>query len=86
MSNEIILTTKEELRSIIKSAIMDVLPSATTQQQPVKDAELISQSDACKLLGITNATIISWKKQGKVKYKKLGGRVFFNKTELVNIG
>lgn len=40
---------------------------------------------AAEYVGVSRSTIYLWVKQGRLKQRKLGGRLFFEKVELDNL-
>lgn len=48
--------------------------------------KLLSQTEASKFLGVAKSTIIRWEQQNRIKPSRIGGRIFYKKSDLLNIG
>lgn len=81
--SEIILTTKSELEEIITSSLkrLNVQNFVTGQQ----NEEVMNQKQAALFLGVSQSTLISWKKKGLVSYQQLRGssKVRYYKSQLI---
>ena len=82
MSSVIIIQLSlEELKSIIAESIQAALSSYQCQADNGDELLTISQAEA--FFDVTRQTIGNWRKQGKVVAKKMGGRVYMRKSELL---
>lgn len=81
--SEIILTTKRELEEIITNSLkrLSVQDLLTGQQ----NEEVMNQKQAALFLGVSQSTLISWKKKGLVSYQQLRGssKVRYYKSQLM---
>ena len=70
------------LKTLIKEAVSELL--LTSQDlMPQKDAQkLYSIADLCKQFDVSRQTINSWKRSGKLCYRKLGGRIYFSEADV----
>lgn len=69
--SEIILTTKSELEEIIASSLKRFsIQGAGAGQQ---DEAVMNQKQAAAFLGISQSTLISWKRKNLVPYEQLPG-------------
>lgn len=78
--SEIILTTKSELEEIIASSLKRFSIHGTDQQ----DELMMNQKQAAAFLGISQSTLISWKRKNLVPYEQLPGssKVRYYKSQL----
>jgi excisionase family DNA binding protein len=81
--NNLIITTADELTAIIKS-ILTEFQSAPTEKPQSETDTLMKPKDVCELLRISNGTLFSWKKQGKIPFRRLGRRIFFVQSDVLN--
>jgi hypothetical protein len=81
--SEIILTTKSELEEIIASSLRQLGIQGVVAGP--KDEEVMNQKQAAAFLGISQSTLISWKKRGLVSYQQLRGssKVRYYKSQLL---
>ena len=77
MNNVVFLSlSMEEL----KDAIRDVVKQELNHK---KEKELMTFKETCELLNISASCLNQWKASNKIPYKKLGKRVFFLRSEVV---
>ncbi|MEM7104871.1 MAG: helix-turn-helix domain-containing protein [Bacteroidota bacterium] len=79
MKNKIIITTEEELREIIADCVRGQLKSLI----PKEEEELLTVNEVADLFGVTAVTIHSWKKKKILAFHRIGGRVRFKKSEIM---
>ena len=82
MSNELIVTlTKTELKQLIIEAI----EQAGEIQKPVCNDEFLSITQAVKLFNpaISNVTLHRWKKEGVIPAYRMGGRIYYKRSEIM---
>lgn len=67
MDKELVLTslTKDELRSIIRSVLLEV-----SDPEIDKDETPISQNEALKILGCSAPTLLHWRTLGLIPFEK----------------
>lgn len=68
----------EELKDVIRTIVRSELHPKNNQE------ELMDFKETCNFLGCSPSTLNRWKSEGKVKYRKLGKRVYFLKSEIIN--
>lgn len=64
---------------------------ATTVKKATKDAfkkldndKLFTQDEACTFLNTSKSTLVRWEKLGKITTVRIGGRVYYKKSDLLN--
>jgi len=82
MENLIFSLSKDELESFINNAVQ----KAFKLQPEQKADELLTQSEVCKFLNITEPTLIRWKHQNKITAVKINRRCYYKRSEIMNIG
>ena len=82
MKNKICLMqlTEDELRELIKSSVQELINENKTKQQ---NKDLLTFKDVISLLEISASTLNSWKREGKIPYHKLNGRIYFKYDEIL---
>jgi len=85
MDNRIILSNPKE----IKDFILETLEEYFGKENPVEKRKEVrlNQKQAAKLLGVTEQTIISWKKKGFIPYHQVPKtrRVYYLQSELIKV-
>ncbi|MGZ7117711.1 MAG: helix-turn-helix domain-containing protein [Methanobacterium sp.] len=76
----IITLTVEELVNILDSRI-----SFFIRQAPSKKPEdsLLKPKDVAKMLSVSRVTISQWMKSGRLPYCRIGTRIYFKKSEVL---
>lgn len=86
--SEIILTTPEQLRNIVSSAVENALRNARDKQhetlKPATD-EYLNQEQAAKFLGLSITTVWKFCKTGRLKPVRIGKRKLFRKSDLLQL-
>ena len=72
--------TEEELKALIKSSFKEVMDENKSDKQR---KELLTTKEVISLLGISPSTLNNWKRDGKIPYHRLQGRIFFKYDEIV---
>lgn len=74
----------EVAKPFLEDLINNIISSKQESQiHPEPMDELLSVEEAAALLGVTPATIHSWKKKGIIRFKRIGRRVYLYKKELL---
>ncbi|MGS2727522.1 helix-turn-helix transcriptional regulator [Psychroserpens sp. BH13MA-6] len=82
---KIIQTTPSELSSLISSSVKKELENFKLELDKSNSSEdLLTREETCKLLSINLSTLWSYTKKGKLPSKKIGNRVYYLKSEILN--
>jgi hypothetical protein len=81
--SELIITTKDDLEKMLKSIFGQIERSKPSDLNPEK-GDRLNQKQAAEYLGITQSTLIRWKKDGRVPCEQLPGstKVTYFKSQL----
>ena len=81
--NELVILSKRELEKIFKDFLDEIRNSKVTPSENIED-ERMNQKEAAEYLGVSQATIIRWKKNGLVPCDQLPGssKVTYYKSQL----
>ncbi len=73
--DHLVVIKTEDLRQIIR----DEISTLSTQKEITKSLEPpITTKQLCLFLGITEPTVIRWRKKGKIPFLQIGSSVRFN--------
>ena len=72
--------TEEEMKNFLKCTFEEVINDQKTNRQ---SKELLTFKDVIALLDISPSTLNNWKREGKLPYHKLNGRIYFKYDEIV---
>ena len=65
----------------VESTLSIVLSMLETQSS-AKTEKLITCKELCAMLGVTYPTIWHWMKLGKLKYRRISRRIYFDPVEI----
>ncbi len=83
MQTKLILIEPDELRKLIQEAVRDSQPPQTSSPQKIEERLLTSDELAAEL-HMSKVTIWKLRKAGRIKGHKLGRRIFYKKSEILN--
>lgn len=75
----------DDLRALVRHELAQVHPSAGAPHQPAAD-ELLTVSQAAALLDVCVATVHEWKRRGVLAYRKVGGRAYLSRADVLAAG
>lgn len=83
--SELVITSKDELEKMLRALVIEIfskVPGMDTEGE-----ERLNQKQAAEYLGITQSTLIRWKKNGLVPCEQLPGstKVTYYKSQLKSI-
>lgn len=73
----------EAFRGIVRNAFPELFLQPTS---PKEKDELLTIDEACEEFGISKTTLGEWKKRGIVPFIRLGRRIYFERTKLLEAG
>lgn len=88
MKDQIITTlSAEELQNLIQESVKSAINEALSIKEGNNGQkfELMSRQEAAAYLKISLVTLHDWTKHHIVKSYKLGGRIYYDKTELFGV-
>lgn len=71
--------------NIMLTAILDKVEALEKKMIPQEDYEYLDSKSAARLMGISLRTIMSYKQTGKINFSKVGGKLYFKRTDLLNV-
>lgn len=74
--------TEEELREIIKASIKEVIDGNKSYQ---KSKDILTSKEVLSLLGISISTLYAWKRDGKIPFFRLNGRIYFKYDDIIQL-
>lgn len=66
----------------IKKAVQEI---ATNEPKTPELNPLIDRKEIVEIFGVNQATIWRWQNKGILKPKKIGGRVYFDRDEVISV-
>jgi hypothetical protein len=80
----LILTTENQLKGIIKNSVSEALELYSLKERPKKDElEKLDLEQTADFCGTTKQTIINWTNKGLIKKYKIGKKTFYFKNEIL---
>jgi excisionase family DNA binding protein len=74
----------EAMRPIIRHELAHAQPVTPAGAVPPDD--LLTVKQAAELLDVSVATIHEWKRRAVLPYRKIGGRAYLNRVDVLNAG
>jgi excisionase family DNA binding protein len=75
----------DDMRALIRHEIAQSQPAVGSAQQPAAD-ELLTVQQAAELLDVCVATVHEWKRRGVLAFRKIGGRVYLHRADVLSAG
>jgi excisionase family DNA binding protein len=75
----------DDLRALIRHEMAQAQPVVGAAQQPAAD-ELLTVQQAAQLLDVCVATVHEWKRRGVLAFRKIGGRAYLNRADVLAAG
>jgi predicted DNA-binding transcriptional regulator AlpA len=80
---EVVQITPEQLSQILKEVVSEQLEQFTKDNpKQSKGKELLSREETRQYFGISKPCLHDWTKKGILKAHKVGGRVFYKRSEI----
>jgi excisionase family DNA binding protein len=80
---DLLFYIEKSFREILREEINLALKNYREKEETTKsELEFITVEEACKLLRISKPTLYNRMRDGSVNYKRLGGRILFDKQNL----
>jgi excisionase family DNA binding protein len=77
--------TLEQIKSEISEDLFNrIIPILKELKQPAPATELLTRKQASKLLDISLPTLLDWTKTGKIIGYRIGSRVRYKRTDVLN--
>ena len=78
-----ILLSKQELIEILDERLELKLKGIKQQSPPSINKVLLTRKDVAKIFGVSLVTVSAWTKQGIINPMRMGSRVYFYKSEII---
>jgi excisionase family DNA binding protein len=84
LSQQFIMMSPEDLHAFAQNVVKQVLDERN-QDSKVEDSleRPLTQQEAANFLQKSRQTLVTWRKAGKIKAHKLGGRIYYKPSELL---
>ncbi|AQX87849.1 MULTISPECIES: helix-turn-helix domain-containing protein [Elizabethkingia] len=79
---QLIQLSKEELLEEFEVMVRRVLEKMMTEKMADEEKEYYTREEAAKLLNVSYPTLFHWNKDGKLKARKIGKRVYYSKEDV----
>lgn len=74
----------DDMRAMIRHEMAQAQPAMGATQQPID--ELLTVQQAAELLDVCVATVHEWKRRGVLAFRKIGGRAYLNRADVLAAG
>lgn len=83
METKLVIMKPKEFESSIRRIFKEEFQESAKRIKETKGKRVFSAQEAANFLKVTITTIHLWKKAGKIKYKKIGNRLYFDEDQLL---
>nr|WP_262898910.1 helix-turn-helix domain-containing protein [Hymenobacter piscis] len=85
----VIVTTIDQLEAVVLDTLWPKIlfklnERAEVQVSKAPKDELLTVSEAAKMLNVCPQTVHDWKRRGVLPYHKMGGRTYLKRADLLN--
>lgn len=74
----------DELLELIENRIVNGIEKCKSKLPPIQTDELLNVEETCALLHVSKVTLHKWKKKKLIHPYRIGRRIFFKRSELIN--
>ena len=71
-----------EFKEIVTNCLKEQLDNQ--KPEPPKEDKFITTNEAIKILGVSKPTLHKWKTEGLIPFHRIGSRIRFNKSDLID--
>jgi hypothetical protein len=72
----------ESLVTLITNAVIEEIKEVVVNKESKIDYDLLTREQTCDFLNIDKSTLFNWDKQNILKPYRIGGRVYYKKSEI----
>ena len=73
----------DDLMLLIKQAVREEISTGKNEEPSFEDEKPITTKELCEYLGITEPTVLRWRKKGEIPFFCIGSAVRFRKSEVI---
>lgn len=77
---KMILIDETEYHNLISQKGQQII--ASEEKKPVIE-QPVNQQALCQFLGITEPTVIRWRKKGKIPFLQIGSRILYQRNKVI---
>ena len=73
----------EDFKSLIRDCIKSESPMTGPVTQITEACEFFTEKEASKFLKVSKVTLKKWRDEGRIKFHRIGSRIRYKKSELL---
>jgi len=84
---DLVLTTADDLRSLVRTEMSDLLSSVVGNESQAKTdkREWLTNKEARDFLGSSKSTLQRYRAQGIIPFSKVGGNIYYRRADIVDL-
>ncbi|MGN8224532.1 helix-turn-helix domain-containing protein [Gracilimonas sp. BCB1] len=86
---ELIILTKSQFVSLIDERLSLIVEEKLGHLQELpsdtSDKELLTNDEAIDFLGVSKSTLQRYRSSGKLKYSKVGNKIFYHRDDIIEM-
>jgi len=75
----------ESRLSNIECLLLDIKQGSDNSQSPEPKEEYLTFSETCEAFDCSSVTLHKWKREGKIKFYRMGGKIYFKRSEVFGL-
>ena len=85
MSNTVLMLqmSHDDLKALISEAVRVAVKQTLPFSVREGDDDLLKIEQVAELLCVSISTVARWKKRGQLKFLRMGGRIYFRKSDVM---
>ena len=77
--------TTPEIKELFRQELQAFFEKSSFTEHSIAGSEQpVNTKDLCYFLNITEPTLIRWRKKGKIPFMKIGSRILYQKSEVLD--
>jgi excisionase family DNA binding protein len=85
MKQGIYILQKEDLLSAVRTVLQELKKTNIDSSfNPNELTDKLTQKEAAELIGVSQPTLLSWKKKKLIPYYQIGNKVFYSRKEIID--
>lgn len=84
MKEGIYILQKEDLLNAVRTVIRELKRTDIKEGgEDLPHSDRLSEKEAAALIGVSHATVANWRKKKLIPFYRIGNKVFYRKSELI---
>lgn len=84
---QMILISRQDFQNDLRDLVTAVIKDALHQDplQVKQQEQYLTFSETCEAFDCSSVTLHKWKREGKIKFYRMGGKIYFKRSEVYGL-